>query len=189
MGQLHRHEGARERLSSAGWLEPDKIYRTLGGRLAQQVARVVTYDTEYGFGLLEKVFTSPTSFESSSSNRHCTPQRTSEEQTEALTPFVASADARDENKNFGAGVAWFDKGHWRTRSTPSGRYLATIDAELFAISSAAREADLYLRKQEARQVDIWRNAMEVTASRRYCGSDKADAKQRVYFKAGTSTRR
>lgn len=154
MGQLHRHEGARERLSSIGWLDPDKTHRTLGGRLAQQVAKVVTYDTEYGFGLLEKVVTLPTSFEPSQDDRLCTPQRTSEEQTEALTLFVASADARDENKNFGAGVAWIDKGHWRTRSTPLGRYLTTIDAELFAISSAAREAGLILRKQEMRRVDI-----------------------------------
>jgi hypothetical protein len=115
---------------------------------------VVTYDTEYGFGLLEKVVTPPMSFEPSQDDRLYTPQRTSEEQTEALTLFVASADARNENKTLGTGVAWLDKGYWRTRSTPLGRYMTTIDAELFAISSAAREAALILRKQEARQVDI-----------------------------------
>ena len=118
MGQLHRHEGARERLSSVGWLDPDKTHRTLGGRLAQQVAKVVTYDTEYGFGLLEKVVTPPVSLEPSQDDRNCTLQRTSEEQTEVLTLFVASADAREENRTFGAGVAWFDRGYWRTRATP-----------------------------------------------------------------------
>ena len=93
MGQLHRHEGARERLSSAVWLDPDKAHRILGGRLAQQVAKVVTYDTEYGFGLLEKVVTPPVSLEPSRGDRNCTLQRTSAEQAEALTLFVASADA------------------------------------------------------------------------------------------------
>lgn len=105
IGQLHRHEGARERLSSVGWLDPDKTHRTLGGRLAQQVAKVVTYDTEYGFGLLEKVVTPPMSLEPSQDDRNCTLQRTSAEQAEALTLFIANADARDENKTFGAGVA------------------------------------------------------------------------------------
>ena len=92
--------------------------------------------------------------EPSRGDRNCTLQRTSAEQAEALMLFVASADARDENKTFDAGVAWFDRGYWRTRATLLGRYLTTIDAKLFAISSAAREAGLILRKQEVRHVDI-----------------------------------
>jgi hypothetical protein len=123
MGQLYRHEGARDRLPSVGWLNSDKTHRTLGGRLAQQVAKVITYDTEYGFGLSEKVAASPTSLEVSSNDRDPTIQGTSEEQTEVLTLFAADVDARTQNRNFGAGVAWLDKGRWRTRSTPLGRYL------------------------------------------------------------------
>ena len=72
---------------------------------------MVTYDTEYGFGLLEKAVTPPMSFEPSQDDRLYTPQRTSKGQTEVLTLFVANADAYNENKNFGAGVAWFDKGY------------------------------------------------------------------------------
>ena len=125
---------------------------------------MVTYDTEQGFCLLEKAATSPTSFEPSSKDRHRTPQVTSEEQTEVLTLFAASADARDENKNFGAGVAWFDKGYWRTRSAPLGRYLTTIDAELFAINSAAKEAGLILRKRKVRKVDIVSDSPEALAA-------------------------
>jgi len=84
-------------------LDSDRTHRTLGGKLAQQVAKVVTYDTEYGFCLLKKAATSPTSFKPSSNDRHCTPQVTSEEQTDVLTLLVASTDARDEKKNVGAG--------------------------------------------------------------------------------------
>jgi hypothetical protein len=115
---------------------------------------VITYDTEYGFGLSERVVASPTSLEVSSNDRDPTIQGTSEEQTEVLTPFAASVDARTQNRNFGAGVAWLDKGRLRSRSTPLGRYLNVVDADFFAISSAAKEAGLILRKQEARQVDI-----------------------------------
>jgi hypothetical protein len=87
-GQLYRQEGARGRLSSVGWLNSDKLHRALRGRLAQQVAKVITYDTEYGFGLSERVATSPTSLEVSSNDRDLTLQRTSEEQTEVLTLFA-----------------------------------------------------------------------------------------------------
>jgi hypothetical protein len=51
--QLYRHEGARDHLSSDDWLRPDKTRRTLGGSFTQQVAKLVTYDTEYGFDQLE----------------------------------------------------------------------------------------------------------------------------------------
>jgi hypothetical protein len=154
MGQLYRHEGARDRLSSVGWLDSEKTHRTLGGRLAQQVAKVVTYDTEYGFHLSQREAASPKSLETSSDDRISVSQRTDQEQTQVLTLFAASADARTQNKNFGAGVAWLDKSRWRTRSTPLGRYLTAIDADLFAISGAIKEAGAILRKEEMREVDI-----------------------------------
>lgn len=110
MGQLNRHEGARDRLSSVGWFGPDKTHRTLGGRLAQQVAKVVTYDTEYGFGLSERVTAPPTNLEVGSNDRDPTPEKTAREQTEVLTLFAASADARTQNRSLGVGVAWRDQG-------------------------------------------------------------------------------
>lgn len=56
-GELYRHEGATGQPSSVGWTRPDKTHRFLGSRLAQQVSRHLTYDTEHGFDLLEKVDT------------------------------------------------------------------------------------------------------------------------------------
>lgn len=54
LGQLYRHEGATSGLSSVGWLGHDKTHSTLGGRLAQQVTKSVTYDSKYGFDPLER---------------------------------------------------------------------------------------------------------------------------------------
>jgi hypothetical protein len=79
-------------------------------------------------------------------DRDPTLQRTSEEQTEILTLFTASADARTQDGDFGVGVAWLDQGRWRTRPMPLGGYLTAIDADFFAISSAAKEAGLIMRK-------------------------------------------
>lgn len=51
LGELHQHEGATGQLSSTGWIRPEKTHRLLGSRLAQQIARHVSYDLEYGFDL------------------------------------------------------------------------------------------------------------------------------------------
>jgi len=45
-----------------------------------------------------------------------------------------------------------------------GRYLTTVDVELFAISSATGEADLILRKQEMQHVDIVSVSQEAIAA-------------------------
>ena len=50
-GELHRHEGATGQPSSIGWTRPEKTHRSFGSRLAQQIVRHVSYDTEYGFQL------------------------------------------------------------------------------------------------------------------------------------------
>jgi hypothetical protein len=47
---------------------------------------------------------------------------------------------------------------------PLGRYLTAVDADLFAISSAAKEAGLILRKQEAPEVDILSISREALAA-------------------------
>jgi hypothetical protein len=74
--QLYKHGGTRDHLSSLGWLDSDKLHRTLGGRLAQQVAKVITCDTEYCFGLSERVATSPTRPEVRVNDRGPTLKRT-----------------------------------------------------------------------------------------------------------------
>lgn len=98
MGQSYRCEGARGRLSSVGRLDSEKNSPNAWGRRAQHVAKVVTYDTEYGFGLSQREVESSKSLEPSLNDRYLVSQRTGEEQTEVLTLFAASADARIENR-------------------------------------------------------------------------------------------
>jgi hypothetical protein len=54
LGELYQHEGATGHLSSTGWMRPEKTYHLLRSRLAQQIARYVSYDPEYGFELPSK---------------------------------------------------------------------------------------------------------------------------------------
>lgn len=54
-GEIYRHKGATGQPSSTGWSTPEKTYRSFGSRLAQQIVRHVSYDTEYRFNLPCKV--------------------------------------------------------------------------------------------------------------------------------------
>lgn len=163
MGQLYRHEGAVDRLSSVGWLSPDKTHRTLGGRLAQQIAKKLAYDTEYGFGLLEDLGSPETGIEVRVRGPDVTTtQRRSGGQPERLTLFARAIDGTTEGNSFGAGVAWEAQGCWRTKTASLGRYLSVIDAELFAISMAVGKVGSSLRetgKQNAEIVTTSRDAV------------------------------
>jgi hypothetical protein len=53
--ELYRHEGATGQPSSTGWTRPEKMHRSLGSGLAQQIVKHVDYDTEHGFDLACKV--------------------------------------------------------------------------------------------------------------------------------------
>lgn len=101
VGQLYRHEGARSYLSSVGWLSHDKAHRTFGGRLTQQVTKSVTYDTEYGFGLFERVDTPVTGVKVRTDGPDRSAAENEQSQLDQLTLFANGA----EGVNFGAGVA------------------------------------------------------------------------------------
>jgi hypothetical protein len=51
LGELYRHEGATGHPSSTGWIRPEMTNQSFGSRFAQQIARHVNYDPEYGFEL------------------------------------------------------------------------------------------------------------------------------------------
>lgn len=154
VGQLYRHEGARGYLSSDGWLRPDKTHRRLGGRLAQQVAKLVTYDTEYGFSLLERLRRPEPAIEIRIDYPDNAAQRMSEGQPDQLTLFACGVASSEEGTNLGAGIAWRENGCWKTKTTPLGKYLTAIDADLFAIDMAAKEGDLLLSKTGKLKAEI-----------------------------------
>jgi ribonuclease HI len=148
LGELYRHEGATGHLSSVGWRRLDKTHRSFGSRLAQQVARLVTYDTEYGFDLLEKQDHPEIAVEVRTDLGQAL--QVSIEPLDQITLFTDSA----EGPTFGAGIAWKEDNHWKTKTTPLGRYLTILEAELFAIHMAIREARPAMTRTDHRRLEI-----------------------------------
>lgn len=131
--------------------------------MAQQIAKKLAYDTEYGFGLLEDLGSPETDIDVRVRGPDITTtQRRSEGQLERLTLFARAIDGTAEGNSFGAGVAWEAQGCWRTKTASLGKYLFVIDAELFAISMAVGKVGSSLRetgKQNAEIVTTSRDAV------------------------------
>jgi hypothetical protein len=111
-----------------------------GSRPAQQVTKLVTYETECGFDLLEKVDLPRTAAEVKIDVPR---QERRVEQPNQLTLFKDGA----KGPNFGAGIgwrengtAWREDGPWKTRLMPLGKYLTAVEAELLAIYMAVKKA-------------------------------------------------
>lgn len=134
-GQLHRHEGATGQPSSIGWTRPEKTHRSFGSRLAQQIARHVSYDTEYGFELPRKTDSPTTNPVIRTQGYSCMPQRMQPENPQQLTLFVST----DKDTNTGVGVVWRERNAWKTKVSSLGKHITTDDAALFAIGMAARD--------------------------------------------------
>jgi hypothetical protein len=56
--------------------------------------------------------------------------------------------------NFGAGVVWERRSCWRTKTIPLAKYLTPINAELFAISVATKEAGSFLPRTGHQRAEI-----------------------------------
>jgi hypothetical protein len=152
IGELYRHREATGYLSSTGWLRPEKTHRSLGSRLAQQVTRLVTYDTEHGFDLLEKVHVKGIIDDAG--------QGLLVEQPNQVTLFTDGA----EGSTFGAGIAWREDGPWKTRSTPLGKYLTIVEAELFAIYMAVKEAGPIAIRTGHRRIEVMSDSQQALTS-------------------------
>ena len=130
LGELCRHEGATGQPSSIDWMGPERMHRSFGGRLAQQVARHTSYDTEYGFELTSKVdfpVTSPAIRTQGSSGT--LQQRMQPDHPQQSTLFVSTA----KDVSFGVGVAWRERRAWKTKVSSKGSYITAADAALVAI--------------------------------------------------------
>jgi hypothetical protein len=142
LGELYRHEGATGHLSSTGWRRPEKTHRSLGSRLAQQVTKLVTHNTEYGFDLVEKVDLPRIAADVRIDDPGQAVKEVCIEQANQLTLFTDGA----KGTNFGASIAWRENGSWKTRSMPLGKYLTIVEAKLFAIHMAVKEAELTAKR-------------------------------------------
>lgn len=133
--ELHRYEGATGQQSSIGWMRPEKMHQSFRSRLAQQIARHFSYDTEYGFELRRKMDSPMASPVVRSQGYSRVPQRMQPEDPQQLTLFVGTA----KDTSFGVGVAWRERHAWKTKTSALGKYITTDDAALFAIGMGAKD--------------------------------------------------
>lgn len=148
-GELYRHEAATGLMSSVGWTRPDKAHRRFGSRMAQQVSKHVTYDTEHRFDLLEKdKLGTPVGADVDSrlqmllAIHRFGPNK--------MTMVASAAKAT----SFGAAVGWVANNRHKVKSDSLGRYLTMLDAELCAIRMAIRIYQTSLPELATRCVEI-----------------------------------
>lgn len=155
VGELHRHEGATGQPSSIGWTRPEKTHRSFGSRLAQQIARHVSYDTEYGFQLSHRAESLTASPVIRTRGYSGMPRRMQPDHSHQLILFVSA----NQDISFGAGAAWKEQGVWKTRVSSLGKHITTADATLFAIGMVMENLTSTLSKAD-------RNAAEIVTDSR-----------------------
>jgi hypothetical protein len=149
-GELHRHEGATGQPSSIGWTKSEKTHRSFGSRLAQQIVKHVSYDTEYGFQLLcreDPPTESPVTRIRSYSSM---PRRMQPDHSHQLTLFVSTY----QDVSFGAGVAWKERYVWKMRGSSLGKHITTADAAVFAIDMTTKNLISTLSKADRSRAEI-----------------------------------
>jgi hypothetical protein len=93
-----------------------------GSRLAQQITRNVSYDTEYGFGLPRKEALSEAAPVIRTSGYPHMPERMLPDHPQQMTLFAKAT----EEVSFGAAAAWKERNRWKakavslTRQIPDG---------------------------------------------------------------------
>lgn len=150
LGELHRHEGATGQPSSIGWTKPEKTHRSFGSRLAQQIVKHVSYDTEYGFQLLRRANPLTTNPVVRTRGYSSMPRRMQPDHSHQLTLFVSTI----QDVSFGAGAAWKEQGVWKTRVSSLGKQITTAEAALFAIDMVMENLVSTLSKADRSAAEI-----------------------------------
>ncbi|KAM0714649.1 hypothetical protein Q7P37_009947 [Cladosporium fusiforme] len=148
--ELYRHEGATGHPSSVGWTRPDKAHRLFGSRLAQQVSKHVTYDTEHGFDLLERAGTLSAPARCSGDGPSQTLPVKHRYGPDKITLVASAAKA----VSFGAAVGWVADNRNKVKSNSLGKYLTTLGAELYAIHMAVEATESLLPDSITRCIEI-----------------------------------
>ncbi|KAI7704569.1 hypothetical protein KC353_g13409 [Hortaea werneckii] len=128
-GEVYRHEGATGQPSSTGWSTPEKTHRSFGSRLAQQIVRHVSYDTEFGFNLPCKATSRGMNLVTRTLSYSQLPTRMLPDSPQQLTLFVSTV----KDFSFGVGFAWRERRAWKTKTSSLGKYITAADATLFTI--------------------------------------------------------
>ena len=134
LGELYRHEGATGQPSSTGWTRLEKMHRSFGSRLAQQVVRHVTYDAEYGFELPCKTNTPETTPVLRLRDHSHMPERMLPDHPQQVTLFVGAK----KDVSFGVGAAWKESNGWKTKAASLGKFVTESETVLSAIDMVAK---------------------------------------------------
>ena len=149
-GELYRHEGATGQPSSIGWMRAERTHRSFGSRLAQQIVKHVSYDTEYGFELPRKVDWPAANPVIRIQGYSQTPQRMQPDNPQQLTLFVSTT----KDATFGLGLAWKEQYAWKTKTSPLGNHITTADAALFAIGMGVKNLNSILARTDHCRAEI-----------------------------------
>lgn len=149
-GELHQHKGTTGQLSTTGWPRPEKTHRSFGSRFAQQVARHITYDTEYGFDLACKEDLHEATPVNRAQEYSRNPQRMPLDRLEQITQFLNTIKV----VAFGTGAAWREWNSWEKKAIPLSRYLAEADAAVFVIAMVTKRLLPILSGLDHRCADI-----------------------------------
>ena len=149
-GELHRHEGATGQPSSTGWTRPEKALRSFGSRLAQQIVRHVSYDTEYGFQLPYRTDAPAATPVIRTQGYLSMPRRMSPDDSHQLTLFVSTI----QDVSFGVSVAWKERGTWKTKGSSLGKHITEADAAVFAIDMTLKNLVSILSKADHSTAEI-----------------------------------
>jgi hypothetical protein len=154
-------------------------HRSFDSRLAQQIARHVNYDPEYGFELpcwTEAPRTTPVLRLQGHSQM---PERMRPSHSQQATLFVSAK----KGTSFGVGAAWKEGNDWKTKSAPLGKYLTESEAVLFAINMVAKDLLQTLSRTNQRRAEIVTTSrpalMEVQSVRRWMLPITADIRRQT----------
>lgn len=134
-GELYRHEGATGQPSSTGWSRPDKTHRSFGSRLAQQLVRHVSYDTEHGFELPCKAGPLVINPVIRTLTYTHMPERMQPDHSRQVTLCLGAT----KDVSFRVGFAWRERRVWKTQTATLGKFVAAAEAAFFAIDPVMKD--------------------------------------------------
>jgi len=178
-GELYRHEGATDDPSSTGWTRPEKTHRSFGSRLAQQIARHVNYDPEYGFELPCRADEPDTTPALRLQGYSQMPERMLADHPQQATLFISTR----KDASFGVGAAWSEGDVWKTKAASLGKYTTESDAVSFAISMVVKDLLQTLSRTNQQRAEIVTTSrpalVEVQNARQWALQITSDIRRRI----------
>jgi ribonuclease HI len=118
--------------------------------LAQQIARHVNYDPEYGFELPCRADEPETTPVLRLQGYLQMPERMLADHPQQATLFISTK----KDASFGVGAAWSEGNDWKTKAASLGKYITESDAVSFAISMVVKDLVQTLSRTNQQRAEI-----------------------------------